>query len=84
MLKKIILSVIFLSFSFGITGAELAKQLNLAPNSKAALQWESVFKSKRKMKRLGINKLSEEEKKILKKYLITHAADSDEPVAAGM
>jgi alkyl hydroperoxide reductase subunit AhpC len=72
------------SFSFAITGAELAKELNLSPSSKAMIQWENVFKNKRKMKRLGINKLSDADKEILKQYLIEHAADSPEPIAAGM
>jgi len=46
-------------------------------------QWERIFKSDRKMKRYGIDGLSDEDKKMLKKYLIGHSADSDAPELAG-
>jgi len=82
--KLLMVLLIIHSFAFAISGEELSKELNISPSSKAMIQWEGVFKSKRKMKRLGINTLSDEEKKILKKYLIEHAADSPEPIAAGI
>ena len=66
------------------TGAELAKQLGIAASSKAMKQWERVFEKDRKMEKLGIDKLSAEDKAKLKEYLIRHAADSDQPAAAGM
>jgi len=65
------------------TPQELVKELSLNPAKKAAMQWERIFKSKRKMKRYKIYKISDKEKKILKEYLIEHAADSDKPQFAG-
>jgi len=62
---------------------DLAKELSLVPASKASLQWERIFKSERKLKRYGLDKLSEDEREKLKKYLISHAADSDLPQYAG-
>jgi hypothetical protein len=63
--------------------SQTAKTLHLIPGKKAIIQWERVFKSERKMKKYGIDKLSEEERVALKKYLLDHAADSDHPTVAG-
>ncbi len=63
---------------------DLAKKLHLIAGKKAIIQWERVFKSNRKMKKYGIDKLSKEEKVSLKNYLLDHAADSDHPTVAGM
>jgi len=68
---------------FSKSGEDIAKKLSILPASKAIKQWERVFKSNRKMKKYGIDKLSKEEKKMLEKYLIEHAADSDAPEFAG-
>jgi len=62
---------------------ELVKELSLVPASKASVQWERIFKSKRKLKKYKLDSLSDTEKKDLKKYLISHAADSDLPQYAG-
>lgn len=75
---------IFSLLALAIDGEALAKQYNLSANKKAMKQWERVFKKKRKMKRLGIYDLSDEEKRVLKEYLIRYAADSDQPAAAGL
>jgi hypothetical protein len=69
---------------FAKSGKELAVQLGLDASSKASRQWERVFKKERKMKKYGIDALSGNDKKALKDYLISHAADSDHPEAAGM
>ena len=63
---------------------EIAKQLHLVAGKKAIIQWERVFKSDRKMKKYGIDTLSEKEINSLKNYLLAHAADSDHPTVAGM
>ncbi len=63
---------------------ELATKFHLVAGKKAIIQWERVFKSKRKMKKYGIDTLSKEEVKSLKNYLLAHAADSDHPTVAGM
>jgi len=81
---KIFLAFIFLFSLIYADGRSIARKLGLDPSSKAIKQWERVFKSKRKMKKYGIDKLSEKEKEELKEYLINHAADSDHPEAAGM
>ena len=69
---------------FGADGKSLANELGLSASSKASTQWKRIFKKKRKMKKYGINVLSDEDKNILKEYLMNHAADSDTPEAAGM
>ncbi|WP_428738267.1 hypothetical protein [Sulfurimonas sp.] len=71
------------SFAFA-GGKDLAVQLGLNASSKAIKQWEKVFQKEKKMKKLGIDKLSDADKQSLKEYLIGHAADSDHPEAAGM
>ncbi len=82
---KIVLISLLLVFEsmFALTPKQLAQKLSLSPASKAMKQWERVFKSERKMKRYKIDSLSNKEKKILKEYLINHAADSDTPEFAG-
>ena len=85
-MKKIIalLTIVFITVSFAASGKELATQLALSASSKAGKQWARVFKKTRKMKKYGIDKLSDADKEILKKYLMEHAADSDAPEAAGI
>jgi len=64
--------------------AALAKSLHLNAGSKAIMQWERVFQSKRKLKRYKLDSLSQEQRQRLKKYLINHAIDSDQPTIAGV
>ena len=66
------------------TGEYLAKKMGVNAGSKAIMQWERVFKSKRKMKRYKFDQLSTQEQEILKNYLINHAIDSDHPTVAGV
>ncbi|NPA66504.1 MAG: hypothetical protein GXO11_06445 [Epsilonproteobacteria bacterium] len=88
MKKTILISLIFfLSSAFAdseIEGERLAQKLGLDAASKAIIQWERVFECQRKMKRYHIDQLSKQEQKILKKYLIDHAIDSDHPTVAGV
>ncbi len=87
-LKRVLCLLFFMSIvsyaGTNISPQNLAKKLHLVAGKKAIIQWERIFKSKRKMKRYGIDKLSKEEQKVLKKYLLDHAADSDHPTVAGM
>jgi hypothetical protein len=69
---------------FAQSGKAIAKSLGLVAADKASRQWERVFKKAKKMKKYGIDKLSDDDKSALKKYLVSHAADSDMPEAAGM
>ena len=69
---------------YAISPQEIAKKLHLIAGRKAIIQWERIFKSDRKMKKYGVDKLSEKEKTALKNYLLDHAADSDHPTVAGM
>ena len=59
---------------------ELAMDLNLYPGTKASIQWKKIFNSQEKLEYYQITKLSEEEFLKLQKYLISHAADSQNPV----
>jgi hypothetical protein len=82
---KILLITSFTTISlFAMDGKSLAKDLGLNASFKAAIQWNKVFLKKRKMKKLGIDKLNSDEKDALKKYLVAHAADSDSPEVAGI
>jgi len=85
-MKKIILLFIFIPFlnASDSNVIALAQSLNLSAGSKAIVQWERVFKSKKKMKRYKINTLSPIEKIELEEYLIEHAIDSDQPTIAGV
>ncbi len=78
------LTIFILQTTLYASGEELAYKLKLIPGKKAIIQWERVFKSKRKLKKYGIDTLTKEEQKVLKEYLLTHAADSDHPTVAGM
>ena len=64
--------------------SDLAKELNLQAGSKASIQWERVFSSKRHMKRYKLEKLSTTELQKLRTYLIMHAADSEQPIVPGL
>ena len=86
-MKKLLTLITILGLAISSSyadGKQIAKQLGLDPSSKAIRQWERVFKKEHKMKKLGIDKLSQSQKDELKEYLIAHAADSDHPEAAGM
>ena len=82
-MRNIFLSFLFVMNLFAVDAETLVKELKLVPAKKASIQWERVFTSKRKMKRYGIENLSDEEKTVLKEYLVSHAADSDKPKFAG-
>ena len=83
LVKLMLVFSLFASLSFA-NGKGIAVKLHLDASSKAIKQWERVFKKEHKMKKLGIDKLSTDEKAELKKYLLDHAADSDHPEAAGL
>jgi len=85
MKKLFALVALFFAISvFASSGKSLAAKLGISASSKASTQWVRVFKKAKKMKKFGIDTLSDSDKSELKKYLISHAADSDTPEAAGM
>jgi len=63
---------------------ELAKKLNLYPGTKASIQWERIFSSQRHMQKYKLNSLPETTLIKLKTYLVTHSADSDQPIVPGL
>ena len=63
---------------------KLSKELNLSPGSKASVQWERVFSSKRHLRHYKLDSLPLATRNDLKKYLIKHAADSDQPIVPGL
>lgn len=75
---------LMVSSLYAINGKSLAIKHQLIASSKASSQWNRIFKKTRKMKKLGIAKLSDAQKEALLEYLVNHAADSDSPEAAGM
>jgi len=83
-LNILIFIIVISSISLHASALDIAKKLHLVAGKKAIIQWERVFKSDRKMKKYGIDKLSKKEQELLKNYLLDHAADSDHPTVAGM
>jgi len=84
MRKMIAIATLFFTVSlFGSSGADLASQLGLDASTKVTKQWERIFKSKRKMKKRGLDKLSAGDLSVLKEYLINNAADADSAESAG-
>ncbi|NWF66756.1 MAG: hypothetical protein HXX81_04725 [Campylobacterales bacterium] len=84
MRKSVVILFCLVSVAFSTDPKELCKKFNLSPSSKAIKQWERVFEKEDKMEKMGIVGLSDAEKSALKDYLIKHAADSDQPAAAGI
>ena len=63
---------------------ELAASLGLYGGTKAKVQWERIFSSKRRMIEYKLDTLSLEELEKLRSYLINHAADSEQPIVPGL
>ncbi len=80
----VIITLLFTVSMFAASGKAIASKLGLSASSKASTQWKRVFKKAKKMKKYGIDKLSDGDKSLLKDYLINNAADSDTPEAAGI
>ena len=58
---------------------------DFAPVKYASSQWKRFFsRDKHKRKKDFSNEITPEEIKLIEKFLIDHAADSDLPIAAGM
>jgi len=84
MLKITFIISLLLIGLFANNGEALAFKYHIDPTTKAVAQWERIFSKIKKMRKLGINNLSIDEKRVLKQYLISHAADSDNPTVPGM
>ena len=85
-MKKLIafIALFFVVGAFVVDGKAISNKLGISASSKASAQWNRVFVKAKKMKKYGIDKLNDKEKRALKSYLVNHAADSDTPEAAGM
>ncbi len=84
---KLLFCVLFFCIAFPLSANDiiaLAKTLNLYGGSKAAIQWERVFSSKRHLIRYKLDSLPQETRKELKKYLVDHSADSQQPIVPGL
>lgn len=62
----------------------VAKSFNFYAGTKASIQWERIFSSERRMKKYNLDTLSIKERKELKDFLISHAADSEQPIVPGL
>lgn len=80
----ILLFLISPAFASQSHGEALAKQLELIPGTKASIQWKRIFKSEQKRRRYGLDTLSQEQLRVLKRYLLKHAADSPKPIVPGL
>jgi hypothetical protein len=62
----------------------LAKELKLYGGTKATVQWERIFSSERHLLRYNLAFLDFQTRNALKKYLISHSADSQQPIVPGL
>ncbi len=87
-MKKLSVGLLVLCFGvlslFGADGKTLANQYKISASEKAGSQWTRIFGDDGKLAKLGVAGLSAGDKKALLDYLVSHAADSDAPAAAGM
>jgi len=90
-MKKIVNAMFILFFSsLFITHlnaqevSALAKELKLYGGTKATVQWERIFSSERHLVRYNLNALDQQTRNSLKKYLIEHSADSQQPILPGL
>ena len=81
--KVVVLATLLALQAFAASGKDLAAKLGLDASSKASKQWERLFGDDGKKASMGIDKLSGGDQAELKKFLISHAADSDQPAVAG-
>lgn len=63
---------------------QIAKKFNLYGGEKATVQWKRVFSSKRHLQRYKLEELDQATRDKLEKYLIQHAADSEQPIVPGV
>lgn len=84
MRRVLVLILALAALVYAKSGADIAKELDVQAGTKAIKQWERIFDNEKRLTRAGIVGLSESELKLLKEYLIKHAADSDQPTIAGM
>jgi len=85
-MKRVIQYIVLIMITVNLQASDieiLVNKLKIQPGSKAILQWDRVFKSKRKMKRYKIDTLSFQDQQELEIYLKNHAIDSDKPTVAG-
>ena len=80
----LIILFVIVSYAQNSSIEKICRDLDLVPASKAVVQWERVFSSDRRMKKYKIDKLSENERKALKLFLVQHAADSNQPMVPGL
>jgi len=77
-------SILFQYLSANDEIAQIAKKLNLYGGQKATIQWQRIFSSPRHLKRYKLNTLSISTRLELKKYLVDHSADSEQPIVPGL
>ncbi len=82
--KIVLLLCVAGTLCFAKSGKELAEELKIEAGSKAIVQWERMFENKKRLGKIGAENLSDADLQALKEYLIKHAADSDQPAAAGL
>jgi len=64
--------------------AGVARGFGLFAGSKAAIQWERIFTSKRRLQKYKLDSLNTDTLLKLKIYLVEHAADSEQPIVPGL
>jgi len=79
-----LISIIFQYLSSDDEIVQVAQKLNLYGGQKATIQWQRIFSSPRHMKRYKLDTLPISTRLELKKYLIQHSADSEQPIVPGL
>lgn len=79
-----LISIIFQGLSSSEEISQIARELNLYGGQKATIQWKRIFSSPRHLKRYKLDTLSISTRLELKKYLIKHSADSEQPIVPGL
>jgi hypothetical protein len=74
------LSLLLATSLLAESGDSIAKRLSIKAGDKLAKQWEKTLTDDEKRKAIGAGSLSAADLDGLKKYLMTHAADSDAPL----
>lgn len=62
----------------------IAKKYKLYAGTKASVQWKRIFSSQRRLHKYNLDTLSQNELNSLEQYLISHAADSEQPIVPGL
>lgn len=62
----------------------IAASYGLYGGERSTVQWMRIFSSQKHLRRYHLDKLDKQTLEALRKYLVSHAADSDQPRVPGL